>query len=254
LTSVSCPRVSSCVAVGSTTTYLKSGGRLGAFFIEAFDGRSWARTPVSLPAGSISGLSSVSCPSVSTCVAVGNIAPRSHPTVTWPLIEVLANGTWTKLALPPGSDGPGILYDVACVSVGHCMAVGNTEAERSTGAALVLSLGGSRWTTNATALDQKGEITLTAVACTNEAACVVAGSVWTSIDDGPQRVLAQIDGVRWRRLTFAVENDTIEGITCPGPSRCLLVGSVPRTVFGNTSTMIVSLSGGTSTVEPSPVP
>lgn len=251
LTSVSCPSVSSCLAVGYTTT-AGAGRSSESFFAERFDGVSWAVLPVSPPPGTSSGLNSVACTSASDCVAVGNVAPGEDPTSTHPLIEVYENGTWRTASLPGPADGPGILYDVTCTSVGRCTAVGTSQALRSTGSALVVSSAGSTWTADTPALEAKGDTSLTAVGCDAPTDCYAAGTSWVTLAGGPQNIVAGLPG--WRLLISPSRADDIDSVSCPTPDRCVAVGSRRQNDFGNTDTLVADFSEGTWDLQPTPVP
>ena len=254
LVSVSCPIVTMCVAVGSTTSNSTNQTTVESLFAESLDGNVWSVMPTSSPPGTSSGLSSVSCSSSSRCVAVGNVAPSDHPSATTPLIEAFDGGHWTPAPLPAVAQGRGILYDVACATGGQCTAVGSTEAHRTSGAALVLSSSGTVWNPNAAAMEQHGDISLTAVACPNTTSCVVAGTSLASLDASPEKILARVSATTWDQLDVVPTSSTIDAVTCGQASRCLLVGSTTRNSFGNTTAVIASLSGATWTPEATPTP
>ena len=108
LSSVSCPSVSRCVAVGQDDT---DGG-----FVDTWDGTSWT---MSFKQQGVS-LSAVSCATPVTCVTVGAGSSNSLYSV------VLASGTWSAESVPdPGGDG--FLNDVSCASPTFCMAVGSVQ-------------------------------------------------------------------------------------------------------------------------------
>ena len=119
LSSVSCPSVSRCVAVGQDDT---DGG-----FVDTWDGTSWT---MSFKQQGVS-LSAVSCATPVTCVTVGAGSSNSLYSV------VLASGTWSAESVPdPGGDG--FLNDVSCASPTFCMAVGSVQ------------VGGVGWATSLT--------------------------------------------------------------------------------------------------------
>lgn len=247
LTSVSCPSAADCTAVG--TTIGPSGVTpLESFFIETFDGRSWTLLPPSAPAGTVSALNAVSCPGPSACVAVGDIAPVSHPTVTRPLVETMENGTWTAAVLPSLGTGQGTLYGVSCPAVRQCVAAGNAVTGASTGAALVLTLSGTAWSVDQAALGQPGDPSLTALACADVDHCLVAGTALESAG----KVLAQVNATEWRSLTPPAFSDNVEGAACPTDSSCVVVGNSYVNDIGNTSALTASLSAGAWSEEPNP--
>lgn len=247
LTAVSCPSPADCTAVGTTVS--ESGGiPLESLLVETFDGRSWRLLPVSGPAGTVSALNAVSCPSTSACVAVGDVAVAAHPTVTRPLVETMADGAWTTAALPSSGTGQGILYGVSCPAVGQCVAAGNAVTGASTGAALVLSLSGSDWSVDQSALGQSGDPSLTALGCADVDHCLVSGTALESA----AKVLAQVDGAGWRSLTAPAFSDNVEGVTCPTDGMCLVVGNAYVNGFGNTRALTAVVSAGTWTAELNP--
>lgn len=93
--SVSCATVSNCLAVGDVTN---SAGTTDAAVAEHWDGTSWTIvTPSSLP--TFSALISVSCTSVTHCVAVGASSASAAGAVS-PLVEVWNGSTWTEQTAP----------------------------------------------------------------------------------------------------------------------------------------------------------
>jgi high-affinity iron transporter len=253
LTSVSCPSPTDCVAVGYTTTNLSGGVVDESPFSESLGTGGWKLTPTSSATGTSSGLSAVSCSSDSRCVAVGNVAPGDDPSTTMPLIEAFDGRHWSPMALPAVANGRGILYDVACTS-DLCVAVGTSDAHRSSGAALVLSSSGTTWSADDAALEQPTDISLTTVACDNTDSCLVAGTSLASLDASPEKIFARVTATTWAKVDVAAKSATIEAMTCNDAPECLLVGSAPQNSFGNTNAIIASLSGGALATESTPTP
>jgi hypothetical protein len=243
-----------CVAVGYTTGDLRNGSAAESPFAESLDDDVWDVLPIASPPGTSSGLSSVSCSSASRCVAVGNVAPRDDPSATMPLIESFDAKRWSTATLPTAANGRGILYDVACTSGGQCVAVGSTEAHRTSGAALVLSSSGTIWNPDAAAMDQSGDISLTTVACLNAASCVVAGTSLASLAASPEKILARVTATTWEKLDIISKSATIDAVACGDARSCLLVGSTTQNSFGYTTAVVASLSGDTWTIESTPTP
>jgi high-affinity iron transporter len=254
LVGVSCPSVTACVAVGYTTRTFKDGFAEESIFAESLNDNVWSVIAAPSSPTTSSGLSAVSCSAPSTCVAVGNVAPQENPSATMPLIEVLDGEHWAPAPLPAIAKGPGILYDVACPAGGPCTAVGSTEAHRASGAALVLSSKGAVWQANPTAMEQRGDISLTTVACASAANCVVAGTSLASLDASPEKILARVSATSWQKLEVASTNANIDAVACRDHQRCVVVGSAIRNSFGNTTAVIASLSGDTWTSESTPTP
>jgi hypothetical protein len=150
LADVACPSPANCWAVG---TYEPPSGS-PPVFNEAlhWNGRSWARASMPQPGGmaaeDINFLSSVRCPSTSTCLAVGTTGNLGSP-----LNQVLRwNGrSWSAVSVPsPGgtaSGGISQLFGLACSSTDNCWAVGSYHTAGSIAASLnqVMPWNGSAW-------------------------------------------------------------------------------------------------------------
>ena len=254
LTSVSCPSRTTCVAVGFTTAGLSAGKPVESPFIESTLGGVWRRTQ--LPsAGSLStSLLSVSCATPTTCIAVGESAPRNDVSATRPSTSIFEAGKWRSLELPRAAQGPGALYGVDCTGLRSCIAVGSSSAFRSSGSALVEFWNGAEWTTNSSVLRQPGDVVLTTVTCSSDSACIAAGSLSPSLGAPPQELLVRLGETSWQVLDLAARSDTLDAVTCIGQTRCLVVGSVARNAFGNTESFIASWSGHSLAIEPSLTP
>ncbi len=127
LESVSCHTMASCVAVGTAPSNLSGG--LSSNVVERWDGSAWALQSVPVPAGgaSFNFLSSVSCPALRSCVAVGSAgSARDNWILRW-------NGTTWKLqssTAPSSLPSHGsVLSGVSCSGENACMAVGYYAGE-----------------------------------------------------------------------------------------------------------------------------
>ena len=162
LNSVSCSSESLCMAVGESSS--GSGIPSNAVgVIEKWDGSAWSIVPNPHASGVNVWLSSVSCPSASSCFAVGQDSTDggfidswngaswtmafSQQSVSLSAVScstpttcvtvgagssnslysvVLGSGTWVAESVPdPGGDG--FLNDVSCASSTFCMAVGSVQ-------------------------------------------------------------------------------------------------------------------------------
>lgn len=132
LNSVSCSSSTSCVAVGETDA---GNGAL----LYQWDGTSWQRFDVGLPAGSSRPiLLSVECPAA-TCEAVGSLLTGGG---TRPL-EVRSSGSsWTGAAAPrPAGAMYATFNGISCTAVSACTAVGFWRAGDAIDTTLVERLG-----------------------------------------------------------------------------------------------------------------
>jgi hypothetical protein len=68
---------------------------------EAWNGRTWAKTPIPAPPGvAYTSLESVSCSAPDTCVAVGNYQTDPMSSGQAPVAEVWDGTAWTMTSAP----------------------------------------------------------------------------------------------------------------------------------------------------------
>jgi hypothetical protein len=127
LSSISCPRPGSCVAVG------RYQGAHGYFqgLIDVQSGRRWRAVKAPVPADTarnpFGGVDWVSCPRAGRCITVGAYVDRRGRRELF--ADVLAGGTWRSSRLPlpahPARNPIAFLGYVTCRSPVGCLAVGN---------------------------------------------------------------------------------------------------------------------------------
>ena len=129
LTSVSCPAVGECQAVG---TYQTTAGRTEGLLLRKTGGAWTTGTPAPLPAGTASdpnvSLTSVSCASVGNCDAVGTYNDDALNLQGLLLTET--GGGWAAPESPalPGDAGANTfvqLTSVSCIGPANCSVAGN---------------------------------------------------------------------------------------------------------------------------------
>ena len=252
-----CPSESVCYA---TDIY--------AHIIKTSDGGAswtWQSTPVTTPGLAVpgsggpnpfAGLFGISCPSTSTCVAVGGFPPVG----TDPPIVTTTDGgaTWTLRTSNSGSGN--YLNAVTCVSTTQCWAVGRggsivttsnlttwTKVTSGTtnmlggitcvGASFCLATGqngtvdtfnGSTWTVR-TGLG--GSVFLAGVSCASSTACYAAGKqgVTLATTDG---------GATWTQQAGGGTTQQMNAVSCPAEATCYAVG--------NAGTILQTKNGGQS--------
>jgi hypothetical protein len=127
LAAIACRSATDCVAVG---TLAPKGATITSVLVESWNGSSWTRQAAPTPAGGglDSYLTSVSCASGTSCVAVGlrfTAGASSTPTATG-FTEVLTGTTWKVHAIPVPAGRDSEVGGVACTSSTRCFAVGST--------------------------------------------------------------------------------------------------------------------------------
>ena len=128
--SVSCAAVGSCVAVGDDI-YGSEGNTAGTLLVLS-DG-TWTETDAALPVDNYTGtspaLSSVVCPDVGSCVAVGTFEGTEGFYAG--VVEVLSDGDWSVVATIDAGGNPAYydnwdLATVSCANASSCAAIGGT--------------------------------------------------------------------------------------------------------------------------------
>ncbi len=210
-TSLSCPSVRECIAVGSLVDF-----PMGAEIAATLDGgASWVQRR--LPAG-VLGILGVDCPTPRRCFATGVVPPPSHSSTSnlWAaaLLQSDDGGrTWTRESLPRALF---MLNAISCPTSTDCVAVGATGyagiAQKD--AIVTTTDGGAHWTTAVRASPAGRAHGLTGVSCPTALRC------WAV---GPYGVLMSSDGGRtWKPQPGA---GVLQAISCPTTSMCVAVSN-----------------------------
>ncbi len=224
MSGVSCPSPTWCVAVGVNRDD-SDPDVVYPSLVEQWDGASW-RVVDSPNPGSVSELTSVSCPSTTFCVAAGSLqggdGSNGATVLRW-------DGTsWTAMDGPAPTNTTLAISGVSCVSTTSCKAVG-LFGVNGTGiyATLVESWDGVAWTIEQTlALPGLYSTMLSGVSCTSATSCAAVG-----LDYGPRSPISFVeiwDGANWRIASSPVPGSTasrLGGVSCPAAATCLAAGS-----------------------------
>jgi hypothetical protein len=234
LNGVWCASDTSCVAVGSQTQPLLGVGPL----VETLSGTKWTAVTTGLePAGGIHGvLSSISCVSSTSCVAVGTyvLAGNNHV-----LVDTLSGTKWTATeAALPGGASSATAGGVQCFSATSCVAVGTSNL-----GSMVETLSGTTWTASTL---HAGD-TLSSLSCPSAGSCTAVGNT------GGQAVAEVLSSGTWTRTVIPLPAGTtsiqLTGVSCTtdGSGECLGVGGYLGTAPDNkTDHALVEFgSGGT---------
>jgi hypothetical protein len=231
LAAVSCSSARACIAVGSYQTPRQARLRSGntTRLAEFWDGRTWS---VVLKSGG-GALDSVSCPSATSCVAVGYTNANSADTVASSVAEQWKGHRWAVQRLPHFG-GPRLqaLNAVACASAAACIAVGQAESF-TTGRPIAARWNGRRWIgTDIPNLPHASQsfVQPVSLSCSSSKACMAIGSTYpysTSAVPEPSSPLAwRWNGRKWTFVsvpsTLAFDSFTA-AISCPVVNRCLAV-------------------------------
>lgn len=220
LVSVSCPSTSSCFAIGQSTS--TSGRQLP--LIEHWDGTAWRAQQARVPSGVTGGstLAGISCPGISSCVAVGYYA-EPHSTHHLPLAEHWNGRRWWLETVPhPVRTTLRELEAVSCSSASSCFAVG-----RANGSTLIEHWNGRRWSTQPSANPRgNGPPTLQGVSCLSPSFCTAVG--YHSAQSVEATMVEHWNGRHWRlqptNVAFGAANLYFEAVACATESSCFAVG------------------------------
>jgi len=216
LNGVSCEEPEDCLAVGDYA----DGSGSSEPSSELWNGMSW--TPVQIRASNNSGLNSVACPGMSSCLAVGFARYT-------PLSEIWNGGVWKTLSVPaPSGQIASSLQSVACTGVSSCSAVGFYNNSASKSLNLAEHWNGTSWDLQSVP-DPVGVAgsELSSVACATANSCVAVGYSFNT--KGNSHSLAE----RWNGSVWTVvptpnhtggSEDVLNSVWCSGPADCTAVG------------------------------
>jgi photosystem II stability/assembly factor-like uncharacterized protein len=204
LNNVNCPTTLKCVAVGFRTDNL-------AEILMTFDGgTSWTR--VKAPRATRT-LSSVACPSVSACYAVGpNQNADQAPPHAYIISTSDGGAIWKKDSLLVRASS---LNGISCASVRRCVATG-VASDGHAGIILVTRSSGRKWKRADVPPSING---LGGVECLDRSRCISVGS---QLDFAAAIILSRDGGLDW--TTAHYRWTILGGLTCPTTEECLVGG------------------------------
>ena len=221
---VSCASPTSCIAVGGYSRSTTFSNSTGGALIERWNGARWSMVASPVPAHSTGVIfKGVSCPSASSCNAVGTYGiVVSNNLVTLPLAEHWNGIRWSIAPVPKRSDGQ--LNAVSCWSNTFCTAVGYSAAGRPAAE----RWNGASWVVTAVP-SPKGTTysTLDGVSCPTPASCTAVGS-WFSTSGTATALVERWNGTTWSIVPApgpaGAVGTTLTAVSCHGPAKCTAVG------------------------------
>ncbi len=263
---VSCPATASCIAVGQ---YTDSGG-FSEPVVDTLSNGTWSSQEGALPANASTTspdayLFSVSCPSATSCVAVGSYDNTGGHQSAY--VSTLANGTWTSAAAALPSDTTAtpaaLLFGVSCVTSAFCVASGQYQSTNGSAALLDVLTNGA-WTgvrgpqpSNANSTSESLDVQ---VVCPSASSCQAVGS-YAVQGGGNAPLIDTWNGTSWTGLAGptpsdfdAAEGAQLLAVSCGAPASCVAVGGYDTSTTPNQAGLIDTLSGGTWTATRAPEP
>jgi hypothetical protein len=240
LAALSCPSAGNCTAVGSYVDV--SGGEQG-LILEESDGSWDAGRSAPLPPGAGGNPraipTSLSCPSVGSCTAVGTYEDSGNNRQGLLLDEV--SGTWTAVeaTTPPAYYDPSTeITSVSCAAPGYCSAVGSYVTMQLVKEGLLLSETNGTWSAGEQVVPPSNayyqpNVSMASVSCARFDACTAVGSYVDSSGHGAQGMVLTESSGSWGNGSEVVLPASSPGSTtlvlnslsCPEASACAASGT-----------------------------
>ncbi len=203
----------------------------------SWDGSEWSEIETPQPSEELfvdgATLSSVSCLSTTSCVAVGSFAAYGgeEGDEEKTLTEVWDGSEWTTRP----STGPDVfstLAAVSCTSTSQCTAVGSARPiDKDTNNMVTLGerWNGSEWTTQATlSPETRTELNLSDVSCTSATKCMAVG-----YNKFMGRTFAEFwDGSAWKIVQSNLGTNTEPAVSCVALPHCHIVATTANGTQG----------------------
>ncbi len=220
LSGVSCPSATSCFAVGGYST---SSAR--STLVEQWNGTTWSIITSPNPSGATwTTLNGVSCPSTTSCYAVGYYLTGSTPNQT--LVEHWDGANWSIVTSPNRRGATGsYLSSVACPSTTLCYAVGDWTTTTAHWT-LIERWNGRSWAVLASANPSGSISLLSAVSCASTTDCNAVGDYQTSSES--KTLIEHWNGTSWAIVTSPNPTGTtstgLSDVSCASTTSCYAVG------------------------------
>ena len=258
---ISCSSATLCSA-GATYTDSQSARDLGALL--RWTGKQWTETEAPLPAGAPTshpgpaGVTSVSCPSASRCLAGGYYEGKTGNDA---MLLSWSGRNWTAAQAPlpanANQNPDARVTGMACPSTTTCFAVGAYSGNNNE-YGLLLHWSAGKWTA-ATAPTPAGSpaVVLSGVSCPSTTLCFAAGEAGSGAQTMP--LILRWSGGKWAVVKVPMPSGAaaspqvdMGGLSCPTTTHCVAVGYYVDTK-GNQQGLLLTRSGTTWTAAKAPV-
>jgi hypothetical protein len=229
LTGVSCPTTTSCFAVG---TYAAASSN-SLPVVERWNGTSWSIVTISSPSGSTSTtLTGVSCPTTTSCFAVGYYLTSTG----YKSLDERWNGTaWSIVTTPnPAGSTDASMSGVSCPTTTSCFSVGYYDGASIVGfKSLVERWNGTSWSV-VTSPNPSGSTVaiMYGVSCPTTTSCIAVGEYSTGT--GYKSLVERWNGTAWSIVTTPNPAGSLYpylfGVSCSSSTSCFAVGQYTTSV------------------------
>jgi hypothetical protein len=239
---------------------------------------SWTPVEGGIPANASSNPYSsagtgVSCPTASSCTAVGiyNLLTGTSVSSTAELLTE-SGGAWTatQAPLPPNAQTPasGVYSDaglngISCSSSSSCVADGTYVDTTGNSQGMLLTLAGGSWTAVQAPLPADASTTnpgasLNGISCASASSCIAVGTYNDSTNKA-HALLLTLNGGSWTAAAAPIPANSPDnqgdlfGISCSSPSACTAVGNYSDSA-GHSQGALLTLAGTAWTAAEAPLP
>jgi hypothetical protein len=218
---VSCSSATECTAVG-----IKEEGATA--FVQRWNGTEWKSQTPAKPAEAVkTAFTGVSCPSSSTCYAVGQYTKAAGKWLT--LIETWNGTEWKVQTSPTNAEATqSFLESVSCSSTSECTAVGWYANAGETDKTLALRWNGTEWSLQTSANPTSNQILLTSVSCPSSSFCMATGFYRDPSTNAMVPLSERWNGTEWALKTAAKPEGSMSwffGVSCTSSTECSAVGA-----------------------------
>jgi len=261
---ISCPSPTDCTAVG--TYYLQSSTAFNEAtlnpLVEHWNGTRWSIVPTPNPDPTnaeqdYGDLYGVSCPTATSCMAVGQYTTRGPLAPTHSYIQHWNGTRWS--IVPTSNPTNTRLYAVSCSTATTCIAVGASAANKP----LAQRWNDNTWSTLPTANPTDSVYgPLTGVSCPTLTDCTAVGYDYPLNPRNNGHTVSfseHWDGTTWTILTSPNPTDAtdtrLSRVSCPNTTTCTAIGIYFTTFPENVDQPLLEQWDGTSwTIVPTPIP
>jgi hypothetical protein len=212
----------------------------------------WSKVPTPNPLAPTGQLFWVSCPSATTCMAVGTYVDGSGAGLS--LAERWNGTSWSRLSTPnPAGAAVSFLLGVSCTSASACIAVGEYFDGSGAHHAFAERWNGASWSLQSVPEPSGSQGSfLSAVSCSSAAGCTAVGS---SIESSTFGVFGNTLAEHWDGTSWSIQSTPnpsavqyLSGISCVSSTACVAVGQSDQ------GTVAERWDGTTWSIQSSPSP
>jgi hypothetical protein len=245
---ISCVLATDCLGAEASSS-LTDGGPTISARVERWNGSSWKRVGVTLPAGARSvDLNGISCRGAKSCLVVGDYYKSTSESAPDYPLALIYNGTSLRptsvVPTPKGLDGV-TLDGVSCTTTTHCVAVGTANgytksARAELEVAMIETWDGAKWTLhNVTASSASSMLQVAGVSCATGSFCVLDGDSFT-VSSNSATIGTWL--AAWNGKTLTRMKSTVAmmptAVSCATRSNCAVTGINPDIASSAAATTI----------------